>query len=348
MASPQSTPISKPDNPPSETKKEAAPIVFSAQGQPQPDTRLTVFDRQFHVHSMVLKLHSGYFNAFFEPKNEEPAPEPAPGQFKYEYITKIDNDGTWFPGRAADTKDPAGDVKNYIGDPRAQETAFEKLLHIFYDRPIRIKDVFELSVMTEKAQYLLAIPKFSLAFHSALHYDGVLLQQLRQMPEEFLPIAQKLRSELLFREAFVLCQGPFHAPKLFNIADPNLRFLAWMKHTMLVDQVLHAQSVIVKHQKASNGYMKYSLNLMQTRPDGNVSWPQLMRRLWAQPYYSRNSNQFHALNDAILPLLENNLVLDRSGVGAGFGRYLEYFLSVELLDDELPWDTEEEQGRVVM
>ena len=90
----------------------------------------------------------------------------------------------------------------------AQETAFEKLLHVFCDHPIRITDVFELSIMTERAQYLLAIPKLSLSFLSALHYDQILLHQLRQMPEQFLPIAQKLKSEPPYREALILCLVP--------------------------------------------------------------------------------------------------------------------------------------------
>lgn len=82
----------------------AAPVVFSAQGLPLPNTRITVFGREFHVHSVILKLHCGYFNTFIEPRNEAPVAEPAPGTFKYEYVTKVDKDGSWTPGRASDTK----------------------------------------------------------------------------------------------------------------------------------------------------------------------------------------------------------------------------------------------------
>lgn len=68
------------------------PVVFKSPGL-QPDVRLKVFDTDFHVHSVVLKLHSNYFRRFLDAPDK---PEgPASPLFRYEYSTVVDEDGTW-------------------------------------------------------------------------------------------------------------------------------------------------------------------------------------------------------------------------------------------------------------
>jgi len=59
------------------------------------DVRLRVFDVEFHVHSTILKLHSAFFFKFLDSADKRPADTVAPGSFKYEWITKIDEDGSW-------------------------------------------------------------------------------------------------------------------------------------------------------------------------------------------------------------------------------------------------------------
>lgn len=39
--------------------------------------------------------------------------------------------------------------------------------------------------------------------------------------------------------------------------------------------------------------------------------------------------------------MKNNLVLDAKGVQAGQGKYKDYFLCLEISDEDLPWNTEE-------
>lgn len=128
-------------------------------------------------------------------------------------------------------------MERFKGDARAEEVAFEKLLHVIYDRPIRIADLSQLTTITNMAEYLLALPKFSLAFRAALHYDDDLIGQLFFFPELFLPLAKKLRHEALFKNAFTLCLGPVHSPSLVKIEDPELKELAWKKHAMILAKV---------------------------------------------------------------------------------------------------------------
>lgn len=100
-----------------------SPIVFSQPGL-KPDTRLTVFDQEFHVHSIILKLKSAFFRKFLDspdkaltnetiantgsgqvPTTSSVAPASAPNstsetitgwkgvEFKYDWISKVDADG---------------------------------------------------------------------------------------------------------------------------------------------------------------------------------------------------------------------------------------------------------------
>jgi hypothetical protein len=70
-------------------------VIFTARGL-NADARLRVFDTGFHVHSVVLKMHSAFFFKFLDSLDKKPTDTVAPGAFKYEWVTKIDEDGSWF------------------------------------------------------------------------------------------------------------------------------------------------------------------------------------------------------------------------------------------------------------
>lgn len=68
-----------------------SPITFTLPGL-QADTRLLVFDQEYRVHSLILKLHSAYFRQFLDSPDKIPASENAP--FKYDYVSVVDEDGS--------------------------------------------------------------------------------------------------------------------------------------------------------------------------------------------------------------------------------------------------------------
>lgn len=45
--------------------------------------------------------------------------------------------------------------------------------------------------------------------------------------------------------------------------------------------------------------------------------------------------------------MDNKLTLDRKVVGAGIGKYAEFFLCGEISDDEMPWDVVAERKAVM-
>lgn len=66
-----------------------APIIFTSQGPP--DVRLNVLSQEYHVHSVVLKLHSAYFWKFLDSPDKTDDP-PTGTAFKYEWVTKVDEE----------------------------------------------------------------------------------------------------------------------------------------------------------------------------------------------------------------------------------------------------------------
>jgi hypothetical protein len=69
-----------------------SPVIFTWTGT-QPDVRLKVFDDiEFHVHLVVLKARSAFFRKFLDsPDKQNHTNTSSPS--KYEWATKIDDDG---------------------------------------------------------------------------------------------------------------------------------------------------------------------------------------------------------------------------------------------------------------
>jgi lipocalin len=69
------------------------PISFATAGI-KPDTSITVFDQAFHVYSLFLKIHSTFFRKFLDSPEKKGNTSTNPA-FQYEWVTKVDDDGTW-------------------------------------------------------------------------------------------------------------------------------------------------------------------------------------------------------------------------------------------------------------
>lgn len=60
----------------------------------KPDVRFRVFDTtEFHVHSVLLKIQSAFFRKFLDSPEKVAASGSTP--FRYEWVSQIDDDGSW-------------------------------------------------------------------------------------------------------------------------------------------------------------------------------------------------------------------------------------------------------------
>lgn len=81
-------------NPPA-AKTNPTPLVFRLPDQQKPDFRFVVFDQEYHVHSMILKLYSNYFRKFLDSPDKSGNASSPSTEFRYDYATAVDDDGAW-------------------------------------------------------------------------------------------------------------------------------------------------------------------------------------------------------------------------------------------------------------
>jgi hypothetical protein len=69
-----------------------APVVFALHDI-KPDVCLQALGQTFHVHSLVLKSQSMFFYKYLDSPDKHTTIYH--GQFKYNWVTKVDEDGSW-------------------------------------------------------------------------------------------------------------------------------------------------------------------------------------------------------------------------------------------------------------
>jgi hypothetical protein len=67
-------------------------VVFTIPRK-YPDTRFRVFDQEFLVYSPTLRLHSEFFRIFLD--SLEKTESSRLGRYCYDWVTLVDDDGTW-------------------------------------------------------------------------------------------------------------------------------------------------------------------------------------------------------------------------------------------------------------
>lgn len=123
-----------------------------------PDTRLQVFETEFHVHSSVLKSYSAFFAKFMN-STEKDNHAHAFTDFQYEWATKVDEDGSW--ALQSSISNTNINVQRYAGDSEQQASNFEKFLGALYFKSYSIKNDEELKILMEMGDYYRALPVVS-------------------------------------------------------------------------------------------------------------------------------------------------------------------------------------------
>ncbi|KAF4635670.1 hypothetical protein G7Y89_g2430 [Cudoniella acicularis] len=189
-----------------------APIVFTSPGL-KSDTRIFVFKQEFHVHSIVLKLHSAYFRQFLDSPDKTEG--PASAVFHYEYSTVVDDDGIWGLEPTLKAKEPTAKAIAKAQITSMEIENFRILLCAMYNRPYQIDDTVRLFGLVRVADFYRALPVVSSTLTGALVNSRIFhLKTENLISKDFkshfqlcapqiLALAKKLRHSALFREAFI-------------------------------------------------------------------------------------------------------------------------------------------------
>jgi len=75
------------------------PIVFKLPGM-KPEICLNVLGQEYYADSILLKVRSGFFRTFLDSADKETSvvlatEAKSTRKFRYEWVTKVDEDGSW-------------------------------------------------------------------------------------------------------------------------------------------------------------------------------------------------------------------------------------------------------------
>ncbi|RDW69603.1 hypothetical protein BP6252_08623 [Coleophoma cylindrospora] len=340
------------------------PQVFRSPGLVC-DTRLTVCDQEFHVHSVILKLYSNYFRKFLDcPERHPPAVAQTGSAFKYDYIAVVDEDNIWGLEPVASAQ--ADKLLECLPENDLDLPAFRKLLCAMYHRPYRLESFQMLEVLVDLADFYCALPIVSATLTAALLGTPIFQSPDVSMTGSYnvweiqgpvmLVLAKKLRHALLFREAFVHVvsnwQGNVHGEhyvydKESNATSPfpddkELLRLVYQGYSQVCSKLLkvnqHLFKLIVEDDNFETIIRDMGEDIRSdTNPTTEASY---FRCLKDNLKALEPDSDYPPLRKALDDLLQKNLLLDRSSFGAGQGPY-EGFLCAEISDEEMPWDPSE-------
>ncbi|KAF4624120.1 hypothetical protein G7Y89_g14052 [Cudoniella acicularis] len=345
--------MAEPTNKKQKTEQKPEVVVYKVQGL-KPNVRLKVFDSiEFHVHSVVLKMHSGFFRTFLDSADKQNKSLCAQDPFEYEWVTKVDDNGKgWHLVDQFYTQGEEKDQKEFKG-PSDEICIFRTLLDAMYNQPYTIT-VKRLLRLTDLADYYSAFPIVSRTLDGAfIRSDSFYDFELMENKLALLPAAVKLRNKLLYKTCLTLCTGPWKVPDFKKIEEKNLRNLAEIAYNRVGAEIMKLDAVIIYWSELDQGdftHPNYHEELFRlakdqraltdhdTVVDGElgVSFPKLYRS-----FFKSNIIQYSDfIAEMLLVLLRSELALCRD-FKAGKGHCSDYFLNVHIPDDELPWNLKE-------
>ncbi|PVH87081.1 hypothetical protein DL98DRAFT_581811 [Cadophora sp. DSE1049] len=332
------------------------PIVFNARGL-EVVTRLIVFDTVFHVSSTILKMHSQYFYKFLDSTDK--AAGTGHGGFKYDWVTKIVDDGKDWQLVCAGPN--TGDLnlvqwKKTDYETYIQRNAFHSILKAMYMLPYVLIQVHDLFILTGLARFYMCLPLISRTLDGAMARSHALSQhQVRSFCSELLSVATELRHKALFKDSLIHCLGPFSSPGFEKVTDKKLKRLAQSHYHKLRSDILEELYTILYSmiQEGINGDKSIAAN--DAYGDLTSAWFKRGIALEAQkmddghevylPRLFRGMLEDERLHEPFILekldyVLRNDLTI---GLGiseeAGKGNYEDYFLLTTIDDDEdYPWD----------
>ncbi|TVY39552.1 hypothetical protein LOCC1_G004464 [Lachnellula occidentalis] len=329
-----------------------APIKFLSPGL-KPDTRLMVFEQEFHVHSTILKLHSNYFRQFLDSPDKTGA--PASALFQYEYVSVVDEDGTWALESTEKATIVSGRSIAKGTTPTTETEAFRKLLCAMYNRPYEIGASHELMAVTRLADFYCALPIVSATLTGALLGSPMFkigehgLYDFPEIAPALIFQAQKLRHRVLFRECFihVVSNWANMSPDHKKIkSDPVITPLVKDGYIKLCKDVLDVSQRILYCAARSPPDRRWQPpdfeDMYLVAPEQNAVYYRSLERYFDDTHDWDRLKLYSGMKDlriAVYNLLKNNLVLDQTGSrGPGYDTYTWQLLCSDIADDDMPWD----------
>ncbi|KUJ24423.1 uncharacterized protein LY89DRAFT_745306 [Mollisia scopiformis] len=318
---------------------------FSAPGL-KPDVRIELFDtEEYHLHSVLLKLYSGFFRKFLDSPEKK---VPASTSFAYEWVTQLDDDGGWHLVAAQSVQGKTGNLLNK-DEQSLQLDAFQRLIHAIYNKPYTIYTHF-LGPLVDLADYYCSLRIVSQTLHQLLMTErrrGFLCDFIED-PCEFLGLAITLRNEILFKDCLCLALGPWSNPAFLKCKDKKLRDICDKARAKIYVEIgtFNERLLNELNDPRKNNQELRTEMLEHSQAVSAISKDPVSGRIRLPLYYRKLSDfvskaRKHPFRHLIIKLLQNDLLLD-DGFKAGEGMFEDYFLCNLTMDDQYPWDDTED------
>lgn len=226
------------------------------------------------------------------------------------------------------------------------------MLAAIYTKPYILDDINDLIVTTELADYYCALRILSYSLDVAIPKSPAFIEETLRNPYLVIAIAKKLRHADLFKECFTLAAGSWLTMRGTALDDdmkrehPDIHLLILQGYGSIATILAETHQALLRSAatdfnttlaKTVRAAQEQALSLGHLFVQSQCSLPVYYRILWrSQPKGA--SSLIKAILDQ---LLKNNLRLDRSGLGAGEGRYQHHFLCASMEDTNLPWNRDQ-------
>jgi len=244
---------------------------------------------------------------------------------------------------------------------------FRKFLCAMYNRPYRDENIDELSNLTQLADFYCVLPIVSATLTAALLGSPMFKFKVAKADENgHVPFnavapslifeARKLRYSVLFRECLIHCVArwaeilndsvdtskvPASSRGQEITSDPILTSLVNDKYIKLCRSVMSvSQSIMLYTATTETGWVPPEFIPLKF-PEQNAEYYVLVQKDLSESMASPSDDDADDLKARVDALLENNLVLDQSGLKPGRGIYRYELLSSNIADEDMPWDATE-------
>jgi len=239
-------------------------------------------------------------------------------------------------------------------DMSKEIVVFSMLLNSIYTKPFTIKSPEYLTSAVQLADYYCALPILKKGFNLSLPRNTNFFAHISANADKIVVDAYKMKHAALFRECMIQLMGPLRNPRLENIQDVALRVIAETYRVKLrkfirqveqdIRKFVSAHILALEKQPDPSLLERFVKNSIPILP-GDENFSLIGMRL--PEYYRMMYNQkkwYPEIKSLIKPLLKNNLKFGKDAKAhAGEGWYANYFLCLEITDEELPWEVEQDE-----
>ncbi|KAF7946303.1 hypothetical protein EAE96_009304 [Botrytis aclada] len=296
------------------------------------DVKLLVFDHEIHCHSLMLKLGSAYFRKFLDSADKTSA--SANATFKYEYVTIQDTPEDVPSLEVASKIKDRGDKPVDAGSDHWY-IAVKNMTDCMYGKSFTLTSVRDIDSLVKVADFYGAMPVVSRALDTIFFRSPKFIEQIPENAGSLLKIAYRLRNRTLYKECMIHVAGRWKSNPCISEDDMDLRIRVLVAYGSICDKLLTANVKLIRLLASFSRDSSLLGELRSMALEHHFSLAVYYRQFYDK-HFSSN------LDEILTAVLASNLILDPSKLGAGQGKFKNYFLCAKIADKDLPWDEEDE------